>query len=428
MSDCFDSAPYQRSRSVYRIQCTLEYFISLLITDAYLAKLLTYLGLSDSLAGVVSSLSSAAFLFQLLAIPLVQRMRNTKRTCVIAALVSQSLFLSLYFIPFLPVSSGIRKLMVVGGLLVGHMFQHLVGSVQFKWGNSFVDPQKRAAYSAGKEMLSLLSGMAFTLIVGRIIDRYEGLDNLEGGFLFIAITSLCLTICNFISLLMIAPEPAAARPREHIPMKTVLCRLAANRNFCHVVLLTVIWEVGRCLTLGFLGTYKIKELALTVGTVQLINILGDLCRFGISKPFGRYSDRTSYAKGIELAMWITAASFLAVFFCTPETRWCIAVQVILYKCSLAGSNQNFLNIIYSYVPAEYFVQASAVKSSIAGTCGFLASLAGARILALVQENGNSVLGFSLHGQQLLAILSALIILTGVVYNRKVILPQSVMKQ
>ena len=36
-------------------QCTFEYFVSLLVADAFLAKLLTEIGMNDFLVGIISS-------------------------------------------------------------------------------------------------------------------------------------------------------------------------------------------------------------------------------------------------------------------------------------------------------------------------------------------------------------------------------------
>ena len=52
------SPEYKRSRSAYIAQSAFEYLGSLLATGAFLAKLLTSLGISDALAGIIASFSS----------------------------------------------------------------------------------------------------------------------------------------------------------------------------------------------------------------------------------------------------------------------------------------------------------------------------------------------------------------------------------
>lgn len=423
----YDSRDYKRSRGAYRAQCTFEYFISMLVSDAYLAKLLSDIGLSDTLIGIISSFIVAAFLFQLAAIPLAQKVHNVKRTAVIFNTLSQFLFVGLYLIPFLPLPLPVRTALVMGGILVAYFSSYVVSSMLYRWANSFVDPAKRGDYSAGKEMISLLSGMVFTFVLGKVIDRFDAVGNLHGGFLFIAVSGLILSVLNFVSLLMIAKREPEQKTTA-IPMKQAVADILKNRNFINVIILNVLWDVGRYTTIGFLGTFKVNDLLLTVGTVQIINIAGNLCRFLISKPFGKYSDRTSYARGIELAMCIAAIAFAANMFTTPKTWYFIIAYTILNAVSTAGTNQNFMNIVYSYVPERYFVQATAVKNSIGGVFGFAASLMGGKILAAVQANGNQVLGIPMYGQQLLSAISLLFIVAAILFNRFVIAKQTVMKQ
>ena len=64
----FHTPAYKRSRRAYILECAFEYFIALMVADAFLATLLTEMGLSDAVIGVISSLISLAFLFQLFSI------------------------------------------------------------------------------------------------------------------------------------------------------------------------------------------------------------------------------------------------------------------------------------------------------------------------------------------------------------------------
>ena len=98
----YNDPEYRRSRWAYIMECTFEYFVSLLVTDAFLVKLLSSIGLSDSLIGIIASFVSVAFLFQLFSVFVVQRITNTKRFVILFHSVSQLFFMGLYLIPFMP--------------------------------------------------------------------------------------------------------------------------------------------------------------------------------------------------------------------------------------------------------------------------------------------------------------------------------------
>ena len=430
----FDSKAYRRSRSAYLLECAFEYFVALLVSDAFLVKVLKDIGMSDANVGIISTLVALAFLFQLLSIAVVQRISNTKVFATTVHLIGQLLFMGIYLIPFLPAVSGseYRQVLVVVCMLLAYLGNYLVQPMIYKWGNSFVMPHKRGTYSAVKEMVSLLSGIVVTLISGYAIDYFEAKGNLHGGFIFAACGICIFSLCDFICLLLIKGErddELEAEPVALAPMREVVRGTLGNKSFLTVVLLACLWNGAVYSTVGFLGTYRLNphELALTVGGVQLINMLGNLCRFAISRPFGRYADKHSYASAIKLAMLMGILAFAVAAVTTPGNAVKVWVLVILFSllyhgCN-AGTSANLINIIYNFVDERFFVQAIALKNSIAGLFGFLISLLAGRLLAYIQENGNSFLGLHVYGQQVLSVISILFLIGSIALLHFVIAKQ-----
>ena len=423
----YNSKVYKRSRVAYVAQCTVEYFVMITVTDTYLAKILSEGGVSDIMTGIISSFITIAFLCQMVSFLFAQKIKNIKRTVMLFSMLSVLLFTSLYLIPLLPLSVSGKTVLVMMCILVAYFANYFVAPFLFKWANSFVAPDKRGEYSASKEMVSLFGGMIFTLVAGYIIDYFEMSGQLRTGFLVVSMILFVLSICNFLSLMLIK-APEQEEKTQSIPLAEAGKHLVKNKNFINVIILTILWNVGIYITTGYLGVYKIKELQLTVGMVQLFNVTGSLCRLVASRPFGRYSDKHSYAKGMKLALVVSALAFGANVFTTPKTWWMIAVYTILHAISMAGINQNTANITYSYVESDYLVQAMAIKNSIGGICGFLASLAGGAILSYVQDHGNMVLGVPVYGQQVLSLLSFGVIVALIIFIHLVIEKQKVMRQ
>lgn len=424
----FNSPEYKRSRGAYMAQCTVEYFVSLLVTDAFLAKLLTSIGISDALTGIISSFITLAFVIQLMSIFLVRLRVSTKWLVTSLDTTSIFFFMFLYVIPFLPVDKTVKTVLVILSVLIAYAAKYLILSLCFKWANSYVEPTKRGNYSATKEMISLFTGMGFTAAVGYIIDKFESLDNLSGGFLFIAIAILVLNIANFICLVMIKKESPFSHRGDYQPFGVIIKNTLTNKNFRSVIVLEVIWKVATYFTVGFLGVYKTNSLGMSVLLVQIVNICASFARMIISKPFGKYSDKHSYAKGFKLGLILSAAAYFAIIFTNNTTWWLIIIYTILYNCSVAGTNQNSFNITYSYVDSKYITQAMAFKNSIGGLCGFAASLAGGKLLSVIQANGNRLFGIPVYGQQVLGAISFVLLITAIIYTTRVIEKQKVMLQ
>lgn len=428
----FTTPDFVRSRWAYVAEAAFEYCVILLVGDAFLAKLLTYLGLSDSTVGVVSSLFTLAYLAQLFSVFVVRRFQNTKLIATVGHMVGRLLFLAIYLIPFLPFAREYRGILVVVCLLLAYSVHYFFTSMVYRWGNSFLDPNHRAEHSAVREMISLATGVVVTLGMSRVMDHYAMMDNLEGAFVFFAAAVLVFSVCDMVCLLIMrkeyrADETASGAPS---PLAEVIRGTLGNKNFRHIMYLQIMLNTATYMTTGFLGTYKINphELAFTVGAVELIKIAGNAARFILSKPLGRYADRTSIARGLKLAFIIGAAAFAVNVFTTPATRYLVIVFTLLQTVSLGGTVANMMNITYSYVDNRYFTEATAIKNSVSGVVAFLATLLGGRLLAFVQANGNTLFGIHVYGQQVLSLVSAVLFILGILYLHFVIEKQTVMKQ
>lgn len=422
--DSFSAPGYARSRWAYIAECAFEYFIALLVADPFVTTLLKYIGLDDSTTGIIQSLISVAFLFQLCSIFVVQRITNVKKVAATVHGIGQLLFMSLYLVPFMPFAKEYQTVIIFVCFLVGYFGNYLVTSVIFRWGNSYVDPGKRARYAATKEMISLLTGVIVTLVMSMVIDHYEAAGDLRTGFIFTAIVMAVVCAIDFICLLLIKNRVSEPPKKEDIiPFKVVLKTLFTNKGFVCVVILTLIWQFANYMTLGFMGTYKLGELGMDIDTVTFINIAGQMGRFALSRPIGRYTDKRSYAKGITLGLTIVATSFFINIFTSPSCWWLVIVYTVIYNVAMAGIGQNLFNIVYNFVDEKLFVQASAIKNSIGGLCGFGASFLGGLIVKLVQGNaaeGTTAIvigGMEIYAQQILSLISFLFAVGAIIFTR-----------
>lgn len=426
--DKFNSPEYVRSRRFYTIQCAVEYFVSLLVLDAFLAKLLTSIGISDSLTGIISSFVSLAFGIQIFTIFMIKIKMSRKRMVIIFDVSSMLFFACLFLVPFLPFGKTVKTILAMLFILLGYGCYYLILSIYYKWGNSYVEPTKRASFTANKEIISLFSGMIFTLVVGYVIDKFEGLNNLNGGFLFIASTILILAVCNIICLSLIKKDDESEHLSDAEPIKLVIKNLFSNKNYRNVILLSVLWYCACYSSAGFMGVFKTNDLQISVLLIQIINIAGNFARMLCSKPIGKYSDKTTYAKGFKLGLIIISTSFFVNIFTTNSTWFLIIIFTLLYNSGMAGVSANSFNMVYSYVDEKYITQAMAIKNCISGFCGFFVSLIAGKILSLVQANGNMVFGIHMYGQQLLCAISFVISVITIIFVKRVIEKQKVIVQ
>ena len=421
MDNQFNSPEYKRYRKAYVTQCTVEHLVGLLVADAFLATLLKYLGLSDAMTGVISSFASVAFVFQLMQVFLVQSKFSTKKIVMLFDVLSQLLFAFIYFVPFVPIDSNAKKLIVVASIMISQVCKTMVITLYYKWGNSYVEDEKRAQFSAMKECISLITGIVFVAVVSFVFDKFKAFDNTEGGLLFIACTMAVLNVANYISFALIKDEPKRERESMRVPTKEVIGHIASNKIFRNYVLINMFGATTGAFISGFLGVYKIQELGMSLFLVQVINIVADFFRMGVSMPFANYSAKHGFARGIFLASLILLIGKVCIVFTTPATWWLIIVYTLCTAAYNAGSYQNSFNIGYTLLPQKYMVQGMSVSRTATGIISFISAIMGGKILSIVQANGNMVFGIHMYGQQLLAILSILVVVPVLILKYKFVI-------
>ena len=422
------------------MECAFEYFVSLMVGDTFLAMLLRTIGVDEGMIVIMSSLISFAFLFQFFAVFVVQKICNTKRFVIIFHFASQMVFMSLYLIPLFAngLPTEVRSVLAIIGILAAYFGNYFVTSMIYRWGNSYVHPTRRARYSATKEMISLMSGAVVTIIVGLVMDVFTyqiPIDGKEkdvlskGGLIFAAIAILVFALCDLICLLLIKNDikPKVAK-KDQVTVREAFRHTVGNKKFRNVIYLTVIFQVAIYTTLGSLGAYKldlfggVSFISAVIGVnlfAQIVNNLGCLSRFALSKPFGRYSDKRSYTKGIELALIIAIVAYAINIFSAPNTWFLVIIFTVLYHVFQAGTSANMLNITYNYVDEKYFVQASAIKNSIGGVCGFTAGLLASRLVdAMV--GGKEIFGVTVYAPQILSFISCILMICAFLFTKLVI--------
>ena len=155
----------------------------------------------------------------------------------------------------------------------------------------------------------------------------------------------------------------------------------------------------------------------------IISIIGIAVSMISIKPMGRYSDKTSYIKGIELGLIIQLVSFFAIVLTTPKTWYMFILHTVLQNISSQTMTQNMSNVLYSYVEKDYIAQAVTFANVIPGIIGFVAAILGGIMLDYIQSAGNVFMGIHIYGQQVMSVISAIFILASILMSHFVIAKQ-----
>ena len=387
--------PYKTSRVMYVIEAALEYFVSLLVTGAYLARVTASLGFSDSLTGILQSFASLGCLFQLGAITLFRKTKNVKRPIILYHLVNQALFALVYVSPVLPLTQEMKTVVFVVCFVIAYVLSNVVQPPKTAWLMGLVDDRKRGIFTSIKEITSLLGGMTFTFVMGLAFDAMDAAGNTRGAFVLGGAVLFVLTILNAVSLM-----PVKQKPQETAQQTGSIRELMRNRNFRRVVIVFVLWYAATYASTPFFGSYQIKELGFSMTFISVLSMIHSILRASASPLLGKFADRHSFSKMVTVCFMFGAVSFFVNMFTVPENG---SVMYTLYYCilafAMAGTNSAMTNMIYEYVDERNRSSALAINWAVAGTAGFLVTCQMSPVVDLIQHNGNMLFGVTMYPAQ-----------------------------
>ncbi len=401
---------YKTSRTMYIIEAGLEYLISILFADAFLATLTASLGMSDSLTGIISSFISLGCVFQLIAMFLSRG--SAKKTVILLSIFNQILFMLLYVIPLAGGAENFRIVIFVICILLAYFIYNIAHPKKINWLMSLVPDSKRGRFTATKEIISLIIGMAFSFGMGSVIDYYKEKGDTRTAFIICAIVVFVLMLMHTLAMLFTKEKPI-----EHVlEGKKEIFSVLKDKNLIKVCIVFLIWYIAMYAANPFYGTYQTKELGFSLKFISLLSIISAIARICSSIYMGIYADKHSFAKMIRVCFFIAALSFLANVFCVPENgKVMFTAYKILYAISMGGINSALINLCYDYVSVEKRIHALAVTQALAGLAGFFSTLITSMLVGKIQENGNMFFGMNLYAQQVVSAIALLLTVAVIFY-------------
>lgn len=397
----FSDDPGRKARFFNIIQAALEYFIAILISGAYLARLTSALGFSDSLTGILSSFVSLGCLFQLTSIHLFRNIKSVKRIVISMVTVKQLLFALVYLIPIFDIPSYAKTIVFIVFYCASYIISNLMASQKSSWMISFVPDRTRGMFTAKMEIVSLIGGMIFTFAAGNTVDALENAGNVRMVFIVGSISIFVLTLLHMLSLFQIS-DVSLKKGDVSMSFKSLM----RDGMFVRIVMVGVLWSVASHAASPFYGAYQIKDLGFSMTFISVLSIVYSVVRVLVSPMLGRFADRTSFASMVSVCFAIAAAGFLVNCFAVPENG---KVLYTIYNClsaiSMGGINSSISNLIYDHVKGEGRASALAISSAMSGVVGFLTTCLMSPIVSAIQNNGNRLFGIGMYHAQFVSFIA-----------------------
>jgi len=427
----------KRNQIAYVFEAGFEYFVSIMVTGAFLTTLLKRTGFTDAQAGIITQIASFSLVAQLLSV-LVRKNKGVKPWLIGMHLINQLLFLALYAVPFFDMPTGTKQIIFVGMYLTSYLIANVISPYKLPWMMSFVDDNKRGVFTAIKEMTNLVAGMALSFVMGSVVDHYKALslsDPMgtvfgfkydEWSLVLCGITVLVSTVLHTVSIAVMkdrTPEEIdrMTPQRAKLGIKDALRRTFGNSALVKLIFIDIMWQAASGVATAFYSVYIIEDLGFSLQLVSIIGIVGAVGRLSFSLLFASIADKKSWTSMLTICFMIAAVGFGVNIFTTPANgKVMYTVYSVISSIAMAGLNSGLWNILFDYVPAEDRAAGLGIKNTFGGVSALLASLVGGAILQHIQDNGNTFMGMQVYGQQVLSVIACVIVIVLCVYMRVVI--------
>ena len=409
-----DSSLLKRSRLMYIFEAALEYLISILVTGSFLATITKELGISDSLTGILSSIISLGCLFQLLSLSV--RKAKVKRLVVILSVINQAFFMLLYVIPLTCAEKQTKIAMFILLICAAYLIYNFAHPKKINWLMSLVDDSRRGTFTANKEIVSLVCGMIFSFLMGAIIDRFAESGEIRVAFVLSAAVIFILMLLHTLTMILtVEKETPDSRNKNFL---VGVKELFKNKKVLKITGIFVLYNISIYSSVPFYGTYQINELGLSLKTVSVLVILGNISRILVSRFWGGYADRKSFAAMTEKCLMFLGISQLCALFAVPSNGVVMfSLYYFLHGIAMGGINSALINLIFDYVDPEKRSDSLAITQSVSGIVGFLTTVCMSSLVFMIQNNDNMFFGIHIYAQQLCTLISLIFTIISVIYVR-----------
>lgn len=406
----------QRTQKMFILEAMFEYFISIIIAGAYIAKIGQEIGMTPGLIGIITSIGSLSSTFQLVAV-LLSYKRPLKKWVLYIHLINQTLFAFIFFVPVFPLPKTYKILALIAFSLSGHILASIISPAKITFFMNSVEKDKRGLFTANKEIVSLLAGMVFSFGVNYMIDVLEEKGQIGTAFIICGIAVLVLMVCHALTVIY-AKETDIPVPEEKLGDS--LKSLIKDKTLWKITGISIIWHFAQNVTLPFMGNYITEKVengglgfSMTMVTVSVV--LYAVTRSLVSRKMGKLGDKITFVRLLKICYIIEIIAFVFYAITRPESRYLYYVAYAILGISAAGTNSSNINLVYENIEPSKVTAAYAIRIAVGGLVGFLTTTVFGLFVDYVYANGNMFMGMQLYPTQITSVISIIAIIALILY-------------
>lgn len=400
------------ARKNFIVDNIAAYIIISICAGSYLAGLLNYSGVSVEYNGLILSIPVLSTFFQFFGAIISKKIKSQKKMVVIGIGFQRIALAMVFFYPLITGPGTITIVLVVITYALAFFVGTAAGPASGNWLINFVPQNIRGGYFSKREKYSLLGIAISTVFTGIVLDKSQEAGYFAWGFALIGVFLLSVAIIDIVHLMKIH-EVIEDKKKSRIGIHSILEPLK-DKTYIKVIIMLIFWQLSTQIAIPFLGIYYIETIGMEYTLIGIVTLVITFEKAVIVSRWGRFADRTSWDFVLKIAVLIYAVSKIMLIFLSPSNYlWMFPFSMIVGNIAWSVLGISLINIQFQYANPDNMVIYIGVSGSLSGISGFMAALAGAKILSVFKGKDLIV-----NGNQFLLILSSLFALTLTYYIHK----------
>lgn len=382
-----------------------------LTTGAYLVGLLKFIGASDTLCGYIIAIPVIAAIIQVLSPIILESLKYRKKIIIIGAMTHRVLLFTLIFVPFLPVSSGVKILTATIILFISYVAVSFVNPAIPNMYVSFVPQNIRGRYFGRRESYNLIAATLITLVLGKIMDGFNEAGKEGTGYIIVYCFIFFMTVLN-VSFFWFMKEVPLTHTNYRIRLSEIFTLPLKDRRFIRYFIMLIIWNIAVQIASAYFGVYLKSDLSMSYTVITSLSLINAVAYVLSASRWGKFADKKGWSLTAMITVGILSICHFTWFLASkgsPLVLLILAISHIAGGIAWSGINVALFNLQFDFTPDERRTVYIGFSAAISGLIGYVAAAVGAQLVGLLGDKPVILLGKSYDIKQILFFISSVLL-------------------
>lgn len=347
---------YKKEYKKYLTSSVLDTANNRIASASFISAFAIYLGLSDLALGIYAVLDTMTNVIQVFAAPLFSKIGQSKKVVLTNYSIYRISSVCLAFIPFISKDINIRTI-IFFILATIYAITGEMGYITFvNWRMTLIKKEDRTNFAAKRNFLKNTIVLAFSLIMGIVLDRFTAVGYELYGFLILFVI---VFIIAFIDIVLRVNTYKPEIIEEKIGVKDNIIMPAKDKNFRSVLVTGGLNRFAYGIGTMYLNVFLLRHLNIGYLYYSILNILINLSDAFSSKYWGNKAKERKWTKVI-LPMCIIFIVGFASLLILNDSQLIYLLPLIYILLGFGNASYEMYDHIAIYEKAKDKLQTSYV--------------------------------------------------------------------